>query len=335
MTAVTRPVARFLALAAIAVFVASCATQSHEALDARPRLMAPVRTIAIATISTRPSLASPLFTGHRGELIGVLSKYEYELTNALTNQGFNVIAVSNSGMIYNDNNLEYELAYLHNRPEFMVKTRGEDDVQAEARRLRASSNRLIGKVDDMTTFYESRDPVDQITSPNTRIFPEIGVNYRMTLPRYTGKGGTMDNRFMSDAARMAIGEITRDMGADAYLLIDGNLVLSARKEGYMLMGATGGSRYATFDGTAALVRNDGAIISVDWLRSEAGVPFGGSLQDRFTTERGSGIAGFHKPVDQYGLLEASYQAIRVAATDLAALYAEYRADGRKDMAKGK
>lgn len=324
---------RLAVIAMMGVVVAGCALQETKPLDVRTVEFAPIRTIAIATIAARPSLAYPLFTGSRGELVRMLGKYEDEVTNALLNRGFNVIPVGQSGLIYNAGNLEYEISYLHNTPDFMARSHGEEELTGVARKLRADSDKMQGRRDDKRMFVDDHDKTDQLTSPNTRIFPEIGLNYRMMLPRYTENGGALDNRFMSDASRMAIGEITRDMGADAYLLIDSNLVLSARQEGYVLTGITGGSRYATLDGTAALIRKDGAILSVDWFRSQSQLPVGGDTQVPFTTERAEGIHGFHQPMDQYTLLESSYQAIRIAALDLADRYANYREEGRKQVMK--
>lgn len=320
-----------LSFLVVATACVGCAWQNYDTLDVRPKAMAPVQTVAIATISARPSLAQSLFGGSRGELVSVLAKLEGELTTALTSQGFNVVNISQSGLIYNSSNLEYEIGYLHNTEDFMAKARGEDQVYTEARKLRAHSSVLSGSITDKGTFLNPRDRIDQITSPNTRIFPEIGVDYRFALPRYTEKGGAFDNRFMSDAARLSIGEITRDMGADAYILIDANLLLSARKEGFILTGLTGGTRYVTLDGTAALVRNDGAILSVDWLRSQAELPVGGVNQQRFTPERDSGLTGFQVTPNLANLREGAYQAIRTAAFDLAARFAKYRAEGVKQV----
>lgn len=314
-------------------FVAGCSSQDVKMLEAHKLEMLPVRTVAIATIAARPSQSGPLFTGHRGELVGVLAKFETELSLALIDAGYNVIPVGHSSLIYNDPNLEYEIAYLHNVPDFVTKMHSEDELTGFARKLRADANKVIGTREDRRRLFEETDKIDQITSPNTRIFPELGINYRMTLPRHTQHGGASDNRFISDAARSAIGEITRDIGADAFLLIDANLLLSARQEGYMFVGFTGGTRYVTMDGTAALVRNDGAILSVDWFRSQSDLPIGGIVQRPFTTERGSGIAGFHEAPDKYNLLEGSYQAIRVAARDIASRYAQYREEGKKIQAE--
>jgi hypothetical protein len=318
----------FLALATVSV---GCAWQNYETLDIRPKAMAPVQTVAIATIAARPSLAQSIFGGSRGELVGVLAKFESELTTALTSQGFNVINISQSGLIYNSGNLEYEIGYLHNTEDFMARSRGEDQVHAEARKLRTHASLLTGTITDKGTFLNPRDRIDQITSPNTRIFAEIGVDYRFSLPRYTEKGGAFDNRFMSDAARLSIGEITREMGADAYILIDASLLLSARKEGYILTGLTGGTRYVTLDGTAALVRNDGAILSVDWTRSQSEIPVGGTNQMNFTPERDKGVTGFQVTPNLPNLREGAYQVIRTAAFDIAGRYAKYRAEGVKQV----
>ncbi len=319
-----------MAFAVTSLLIVGCAAQQEqESLDVRKVEFAPIRTIAIATIATTPSLSMPLFTGYRGELVNVLGKYEDELTRALLAQGFNVIPVGQSALIYNDHNLEYEISYLNNTPDFMSRVRSEDELKGVARKLRMGTDKMTGRRDDKRMFKDDQDKIDQMTSPNTRIFPEIGLNYRMMLPRFTENGGGLDNRFMSDASRMAIGEITRDMGADAYLLIDANLVLSARQEGFVLSGLTGGTRYATIDGTAALVRKDGVILSVDWFRNQASIPLGGIVQKPYTTERGSGVSGFHKSLDKQSLLESTYQVIRVAARDLAVRYAEYRLEGRK------
>jgi hypothetical protein len=315
----------------LAAACTGCAWQNYDTLDVRPKSMAPVGTVAIATISARPSLAQSLFGGNRGELVSVLGKFESELTTALTNQGFNVINISQSGLIYNSGNLEYEIGYLHNTEDFMAKSRGEDHVFAEARKLRAHSSVLTGTITDKGTFLNPRDRIDQITSPNTRVFPEIGVDYRFTLPRYTEKGGAFDNRFMSDAARLSIGEITREMGADAYILLDASLLLSARKEGYILTGLTGGTRYVTLDGTVALVRNDGAILSVDWTRSQSEIPVGGTNQLGYTPERDKGLTGFQLAPNLPTLREGTYQAIRTAAYDIAGRYAKYRAEGVKQV----
>lgn len=326
-----RLVARLLAVATVGLALTGCSWQNFETLDVRAQEFAPVQTIAIATVSARPSLAQPLFSGHRGELVEALGKFETELSNALVNQGFNVVNVSQSGLIYNSANLEYEIGYLHNNEDFMAHARSEDDVHSEARRLRAFSKTLIGSTSDRTAFSSSRDKTDQITSPNTRIFPESSLNYRFSLPRYTTGGGAMDNRFMSNASRLSIGEITRDMGADAYIMVDANLLISARKEGYILAGSTGGTRYVTLDGTIALVRNDGSIVNVDWLRSQSELPIGGVNQTTFTPERVTGVVGFHSTANRANLQEGIFQAIRIAALDIAKRYADYKADGIKSL----
>lgn len=320
---------RKLACFAMVGLFVGCSAQDYSTLDVRQTDIAPVRTIAIATIAARPSVAQALFSGNRGELVNVLGKFETELSNALVNQGFNVVNVSQSGLIYSSDNLEYEIGYLHNTDDFMAKARSEDAVNAEARRLRASSKILTGSRTDRSAFLSPTDKIDQITSPNTRIFPEIGIDYRFNLPRLTENGGALDNRFLSDAARRSIGEITRDMGADAYIMIDANLLVSARKEGYILSGLTSGTRYATLDGTAALIRNDGVILNMDWIRNQSVIPLGGTNQQAFTTERVTGISGFHNSPNKQALTESAYQAIRFAALDLAAGYAKYRAEGIK------
>lgn len=326
---------RFLAVAAVGLTLTGCTWQNFETLDVRTQDFAPIQTIAIATVSARPSLAQPLFSGHRGELVEALGKFETELSNALVNQGFNVVNISHSGLIYNSANLEYEIGYLHNNEDFMARARSEDDVHSEARRLRAFSKVLTGMPNDRTSFHNPRDKTDQITSPNTRIFPESGINYRFSLPRYTTGGGAMDNRFMSNASRLAIGEITRDMGADAYVMIDANLLISARKEGYLLAGSTGGTRYVTLDGTIALVRNDGVIVNVDWLRSQSELPIGGVNQTSFTPERVTGVVGFHSTANRANLQEGISQAIRIAALDIAKRYADYKVDGIKALQEKK
>jgi hypothetical protein len=323
---------RFFALAMVSLsLLGACAMQDHEALDVRKREFSQIKTIAIATVAARPSVSQTLFAGNRGELVNVLGKFETELSNAFVNRGFNVVNISQSGLLYSDPALTYETAYLNRTEDFMARKGSAAAVETEARRLRAASARLTGKIDDRGTFLQPLDNIDQITSPNTRIFPELGLNYRFNLPRTTENGGALDNRFLSDAARRSIGEITRAMGADAYLLIDANLLLSARKEGYVFTGATGGTRYVTMDAVASLVRNDGVILSVDWLRNQSIIPFGGINPAGFTSERVAGISGFHNSANQYNLLEGAYQAIRFSALELAKLYTMNRVEGIKEM----
>ena len=129
MFGLTRWTSRLAVFAMAGVVVAGCAYQETRTLDVHRAEFAPIRTIAIATIATHPSMAYPLFTGSRGELVRVLGKYEDEVTNALLKEGFNVIPVGQSSLIYNDHNLEYEISYLHNTPDYMSRSHGEEELE--------------------------------------------------------------------------------------------------------------------------------------------------------------------------------------------------------------
>jgi hypothetical protein len=303
----------FLLPVATALLLSACSTQRVTTLDARPEAMSGVGTVAIATITSRPSLSMPTLSHNENDLVNVLTKFETEFTNALMAQNFNVVAPSYSGKIYS-HAMEYEEQYVQRSYDDVVNVTSEDQAAYRAWKLK----------------HDSSMKTDRVTSLNTRIFPDAANNLSFKLPVRTKNGGALDERFTSNPMRGAIGDLTQKMGADAYILIDGQIVLSSRKEGFLLGGLTGGTRFVTFDGTAQLVRSDGTIISVEKFRHQANFPIASDIKQPYSPEYNRGTLGNQRAFNNENLLEASYQAVRAAALDLAARYGKYRFGERDD-----
>lgn len=349
--ALLRMTKTWMLFAVSGVFLAGCASRSVDTLDVRPRDMAQINTIAIATVAAQPGLSLPMFGGKQGELVGALTKFETEMTYALLNRGFNVVPPSQSRVVY-AHGTDYEEAYVRNNPSILTNLRSDQDVKWFAERLkeqtktvsmkpsasltsgmRESAAKYLTPQMDETPMFMAYGTDSLVTSANTRLFGEADEN-AFSLPRTTHKGGALDERFTSNALRVAVGDLTRQMGADAYLLVDANLLLSSTKEGMFLAGLSGGgTRYATYDGTAQLVRADGKILATDRFRIQSPQPVTGDGKTAYTSERGSGILGVYRHYDEQTLQEGAYQALRTAALDLANRYDAYRKDGFRQAEK--
>lgn len=335
-------------VAAIAVaLLAGCSTRDVDTLDVRPQQVAAAQTIALATIAVKTSDGLSFLSGNRGEMMDVLGKFEVELSNALTNQGFTVVPPSQSFAVY-DRGQDYEDLYLRRSPDYMQRFGNDPEAlkwQAQALAAQYRGNRYkpspVGTAQTYQFGWNNSTPQTStewlsglrapamLFSPNTRMFPEFKLSGQMSLPRYTENGGALDERFTSNAMRGAIGDLTRKAGADAYILLEGNLYLSARQEGVALWAITGGTRYMTFDGTAQLVNADGQIAAVERIRSQAAMPVGGYDREEGSPDRGRGPLGMYLAPTDETLREGAYQAIRAAAVDLAASLAEHRDAGKK------
>ena len=150
----------------------------------------------------------------------------------------------------------------------------------------------------------------------------LGQGRILSTPTMTILGGADDNRWASTAQRRAIGELTRRIGADAALIVDGHLSLSPRVEGTILAGAIdGGNRYMVFEGTAMLLRNDGAILSVESFHAISQDTIGGREGVSPRARTFSGLARFEG--NRANVNDLTMQAIRRAADMIAETYQGY------------
>ncbi|MBI1272681.1 MAG: hypothetical protein GC131_01160 [Alphaproteobacteria bacterium] len=301
--------ARFFAVPALAaLLLTACSTQEIETLDVRPEAMTGVNTIAFATISSRQEQSMPVLSNDTAALMNVLTKFEEEFSGALLARGFNVVSPPYSKKLY-EHGFDYEAGFVERSASHALNAQSQEKMAYHGWKLREDSDTKN----------------DRVTSANTRIFPDPENNFSFKLPAKTKGGGAYDQRFTSYPMLGAIGSITSAMGADAFLLVDGQLILSRRKEGFLLAGASGGGiRYVTFEGTAQLVRADGMIIAVDQFRQQADFPIAGDRKYPYSPEYAKGTFGVQESFNNENLLEASYQAIRATANNLAARYAMYR-----------
>lgn len=266
----------------LALTFASCGTgQRNITLDASPEDVAQVRSIAIASVTGRPSETHEILPIQQGHLVRALTKFENELFEYLLLRGFNVINPAVSRVAYN-RETDYEDLYIANSPDILTNLQSGAELKFLANNMKKlamthtqkpaatytsggyepAQYNLMPSINIMPTVNPTI--ADIVSSANTRIFPQLEFGANMSSPTMTVLGGSDDNRWANAPMRRAIGEITRRIGADAALLVDAHIKLSPRLEGSLLAGAmAGGTRHVICEGTATLVRNDGAILAVE------------------------------------------------------------------------
>lgn len=317
------------------VALAACGTgQRNVTLDSSPEEVAQVRTIAIASLTARPSEAVGVVPMQEGSLVRVLTKFETELFDYMLLRGFNVINPAVSRVAYT-RETDYEDLYIANAPDVLTNLQSGAEFKYLANNMKklaylhtqkpaatfTSQNYEPSQYnlmpDTKTRSLLDRNRPDIVSSANTRIFEQLELGPNLTTPTMTILGGADDNRYASDPMRRAVGEITRRIGADAALIVDGHLRLSPRTEGALLAGLIdGGTRYVIFEGTAMLVRNDGSILSLDSFHGFSDDMISGAYDSRPRTF--SGLARFEGT--QENLNDLAMQAVRNAADMLAKQY---------------
>jgi hypothetical protein len=326
--------------AVLALSLASCGTgQRNITLDASPEDVARVKSIAIASITARPSETRELLPIQQGHLVRALNKFENELFEYLLLHGFDVVNPSVSRVAY-ARDTDYEDLYIANSPEILTNLHSAAEFKFLANNMRKLAPVPIQK--PAATFTsEDHEPsqynlmpginrtstansntLDIVSSANTRIFPQLEFGTNLSTPTMTVLGGADDNRWANVAMRRAIAEITRRLGADAALIVDAHLKLSPRVEGTFLAGVTdGGTRNVICEGTAMLVRNDGAIISVESFHAMSEDNLSGKSSWTSRPRTFSGLARFEG--NAANLNDLTMQAIRNAADMLGETYEKY------------
>ncbi len=320
------------------LLLAACGGQQRNVtLDAAPADIANVKTLAIASITARPSETRELIANERGHLVRDLTKFEADLFNYLLMHGFNVVdpAVSRNAYAHDT---DYEDLYIANAPDILSRLRSAAEIKFVASNMKklsaghalkpspsytsgvrgAAQSNLTPTINSASTVNPGS--ADVVSSQNTRIFPQLEFGANVTSPSMTVLGGSDDNRWLSSPMRKAVGELTRRMGADAALIVDGHLRLSPRVEGTILSGALGGGRrFVLFEGTATLVRTDGAILSVESFRAYSDDALSGAAD--FMDDGSHGFWGVERT--RANVNELVMQATRRAANLLAETYAGY------------
>jgi hypothetical protein len=319
------------------VGLTSCGTgQRNITLDASPEEVAQVRSIAIASITARPSETLEAIPYQKGNLVRVLTKFENELFSYLLLRGYNVINPAVSRIAYS-RETDYEDLYIANSPDVLTNLQSGAEFKYIANNMKKLSPGHIQKPAGAFTSqqYEpsqynlqpstNRTPivnqgmVDIVSSANTRVFPQLELGTNLSTPSMTILGGADDNRWANGAMRRSVGEITRRIGADAAIIVDGHLRLSPREEGALVAGMTGGgTRYIIFEGTAMLVRNDGAILSVDSFHGFSDDHVSGDDFDANRPRTFAGLARFEG--NRTNLNDLTMQAVRNAADMIAETY---------------
>lgn len=325
---------------ALMLFLTACGTgQRNITLDASPEEVGQIKTIAIASITARPSETRELFPIQSGHLVRALTKFENEVFEYLLLRGFNVVSPAVSRVAYT-RETDYEDLFIANSPEILT------NLQSGAEfKFLANNMKKLGKTHTQkpaaTRTSDTYEPAqynlmpginrstemgpnvpDIVSSANTRVFPQVEFGANLSTPSMTVLGGADDNRYASAAMRRAVGEITRRIGADAALIIDSHIRLSPREEGVFLAGVSnGGTRRVICEGTAMLVRNDGAILSLESFHNFSDDTISGkdNYSDRAHTF--SGLARFEGT--QENLNDLTMQAIRNAADMIAETYQTY------------
>jgi hypothetical protein len=345
-----RVMLQFLSVVSLAVLTACGTGQRNITLDASPQEVAAVRSIAIASVTARPLESLEVVPYQKGALVRVLTKFENELFDYLLLRGYNVINPAVSRIAYT-RETDYEDLYIANSPDILTNLQSGAEFKYLANNMKKLGNGHTQKPAGTFTsgLYEpsqmnlmpgsDRTPTVNfnepqiISSANTRVFQQLELGPNLSTPTMTILGGSDDNRWANGAMRRAVGEITRRIGADAALIIDGHLKLSPRVEGTIIAAATdGGTRYVIFEGTAMLVRNDGAILSVDSFHGFSNDSISGSYDSRPRTF--SGLARFEG--NRANLNDLTMQAIRNAADMIADTYYDhYEKYGAQDGGRGR
>jgi hypothetical protein len=332
--------ALFAGAVIMSAVLAGCSSgQRNFTLDASPSDVANVKSVAIASITARPSEALELLPYQRGAMVRALTKFENELFNYLLQRGFNVVNPAVSRVAY-AHETDYEDLYIANSPEILTNVQSPNEFKFLANNMKKlafmhtqkpastftsgtnepSQYNLMPTINRTPTINDNQP--DVVSSMNTRVFEQLEFGSNISSPTMTVLGGADDNRWQNSAMRRAIGEITRRQGADAAIVVDGHLHLTPRLEGTLLAGVVGGgSRKVEFEGTATMIRSDGSIISVESFQafSEDSV----SALDNIGQKRHTfaGLARFE--ANDANLNDLVMQAMRRAGAMLAETYGKY------------
>ncbi|MBY0427787.1 MAG: hypothetical protein K2Q32_01050 [Alphaproteobacteria bacterium] len=313
--------------------------QRNITLDASPTEVAQVRSIAIASVTGRPSETHEILPLARGNMVRVLTKFENELFEYLLLRGFNVVNPAVSRVAYT-RETDYEDLYIANDPTILTNVQSGAEFKFLANNMKKlamqhtqkpagtftsnnyqpSQYNLMPSIDRTPTV--NIDQPDILSSANTRVFEQLEFGTNLSTPSMTILGGADDNRWANQPMRRAIGEVTHRMGADAYLIVDAHLRLSPREEGPVLAGALGGgTRSVICEGTAMLVRNDGSILSVESFHAASDDHVSGGEGSGSRPRTFSGLAHFEGNASN--LNDMTMQAVRNAADMIANTYQGY------------
>lgn len=341
-----------LFFASLLLLLTACGTgQRNMTLDAAPEEVAKIKTIAIASITARPSETQEFLPLEQGYLVRDLTKYENELFEYLLMRGFNVVNPAVSRVAYS-RETDYEDLYIANSPDILTNIQNGAELKFLANNMKKlsvmytqkpaatftsedhepSQYNLMPSINRSNTADFNRP--DILSSANTRVFPQLEFGPNLSTPAMTVLGGADDNRWADAAMRRAIGEITRRIGADAAIIVDGHLKLTPRVEGAVLAGiADGGTRYITFEGTAMLIRNDGAILSVESFHAPSEDHISGIDSDMFRPRTFAGLARFEG--NRTNVNDMIMQAMRNAADMIAETYQGYVKKYGENGSKGR
>lgn len=330
---------QLLSIALLASLAACGSGQRNITLDASPSEVAQVRSIAIASVTARPSETREVLPIQEGHIVRALTKFENEIFEYLLMRGFDVVNPAVSRVAYG-RETDYEDLYIANSPDILTNVQS----GAEFKFLASNMKKLVAQHTQKpaATFTSvarepsqynlmpgiSRAPTvnpdsqDILSSANTRVFEQLEFGSNLSTPSMSILGGADDNRWANIPMRRAIGEITNRMGADAYLIVDAHLRLAPRNEGALLAGALGGgTRNVICEGTAMLVRKDGAILSVESFHAASDDHVNGGEVVATRPRTFSGLARFE---GNWGNLnDLTMQAVRNAADMIASTLQGY------------
>ena len=320
--------------------LSACGTgQRNITLDASPTEVAKIKSIAIASVTARPSETHEMLPLAQGHVIRALTKFENELFEYLLLRGFNVVNPAVSRVAYT-RETDYEDLYIANSPEILTNLQSGAEFKFLANNMKKLAHVHTQKpagtftsADHQPSQYNlmpsinrtptvNQDQQDIVSSSNTRVFPQLEFGTNLSTPTMSILGGADDNRWANQPMRRAIGEITHRMGADAFLLVDAHLRLSPREEGALVAGIMGGgTRTVICEGTAMLVRNDGAILSVESFHAESNDRLSGGENVATRPRTFSGLARFEGNWGNTN--DLTMQSVRNAADMIAGIYQGY------------
>ena len=325
---------------ALLTLLTACGSgQRNITLDSSPTEVAQIKSIAIASVTARPSETHEMLPLQQGHIVRALTKFENELFEYLLLRGFNVVNPAVSRVAYT-RETDYEDLYIANSPELLTNLQSGAEFKFLANNMKklsmqhtqkpagtfTSANHQPSQYNLMPSINRTPtanpDLQDIISSANTRVFPQLEFGTNLSTPTMTILGGSDDNRWANQPMRRAIGEITHRMGADAYLIVDSHMRLSPRNEGAIIAGVMGGgTRNVIVEGTAMLVRNDGSILSVESFHATSDDHVSGSEGTGSRPRTFSGLARFE---GNWGNLnDMTMQAVRNAADMIANTYHGY------------
>lgn len=325
-----RPILMITGIVLVASMLTACGTgRRNVTLDSSPTEVARVKSIAIASVTARPSETHEMLPLAQGHVVRALTKFENEIFEYLLMRGFNVVNPAVSRVAYT-RETDYEDLYIANNPEILTNLQSGAEFKFLANNMKKLAMQHTQKPAGTFTSQErtpsqynlmpsinrtptiNQDQQDIVSSANTRVFPQLEFGTNLSTPSMTILGGADDNRWANQPMRRAIGEITHRMGADAYLIVDSHMRLSPREEGPILAGALGGgTRTVVVEGTAMLVRNDGAILSVESFHADSDDHISGAEGSGSRPRTFSGLARFE---GNWGNInDLTMQAVRNAA----------------------